>query len=126
MNEQGKMNLKQVMERTTLTLGDIASEMAALYEQDKSLLNGKILISFDATNGNLDCLVWKSDSEAYSLFSNDSNDKRQKDFQVIVKFPISNEDKKIVEKIVKDMKPNTIKRINIDKIREEIRNENNN
>lgn len=100
MNEQGKLNLEQVMERTTLTLGDIASEMAALYEHDKSLLNGKILISFDMTNGDLNCVVLKSDTEAYSLFSNDPNDKRQKDFQVMVKFPVSNEDKKVVEKIV--------------------------
>lgn len=123
MNEQGKSDLNTVLEKTQLTLGDIMATAYQMYQKDNSLLSAKIIFSFDSTNGNLDCCVWKSDTEVYSLFSNNSADPRNKDFQVIVKIPLSEEDHKIIAKAAEGMKPNTIKRVNLDKIREEVRAE---
>lgn len=123
MNEQGKSDLNTVLEKTQLTLGDIMATAYQMYQKDNSLLSAKIIFSFDSTNGNLDCAVWKSNTEVYSLFSNNSTDPRNKDFQVIVKTPLSEEDRKSIAKAAEGMKPNTIKRVNLDKIREEIRAE---
>lgn len=123
MNEQGKSDLNTVLEKTQLTLGDIMATAYQMYQKDNSLLSAKIIFSFDSTNGDLDCCVWKSDTEVYSLFSNDSADPRNKDFQVIVKIPLSEEDHKIIAKAAEGMKPNTIKRVSLDKIREEVKAE---
>ena len=123
MNEQGKSDLNTVLEKTQLTLGDIMATAYQMYQKDNSLLSAKIIFSFDSTNGNLDCAVWKSNTEVYSLFSNNSTDPRNKDFQVIVKTPLSEEDRKSIAKAAEGMKPNTIKRVNLDKIREEVRAE---
>lgn len=125
MNEQGKSDLNTdlntVLEKTQLTLGDIMATAYQMYQKDNSLLSAKIIFSFDTTNGNLDCCVWKSDTEVYSLFSNDSADPRNKDFQVIAKVPLSEEDRKIVAKAAEGLKPNTVKRVNLDEIREKVR-----
>ena len=123
MNEQGKLDLNTVLERTQLTLGDILGSAYSLCKKDQSLANAKILFSFDLKSGNLECCVWKSDTEIYSLFSNGSTDSRHKDFQVLVRMPISEEDRKVISKVAEGMKPNTVKRVNLDKIREEVRAE---
>ena len=123
MNEQGKSDLNSVLEKTQLTLGDIMASAYQMYQEDNSLLSAKIIFSFDITNGNSDCCVWKSDTEVYSLFSNDSADPRNKDFQVIVKTPLSEEERKIIAKAIEGLKPNTVKRVNLDEIREEVKAE---
>lgn len=111
MNEQGKSGLDAVLGKTRLTLGDIMATAYQMCQKDNSLANAKITFSFDATNGNLDCVVWKSDKEAYSLFSNNPTDSRNKDFQVIVKYPISEEDRKAIAKLSEGLEPNTVKRV---------------
>jgi len=118
-NEQ----LDKIMECTNFTLKDLLGASYGLYKHDPGTADSPILFYFDATNGNLTCLVRKSETEIYSLFTNDRNDPRHKDFQVFMKFIPSEEDKKVVSKLVDGMPPNTVKRANLDKIREEVRRE---
>lgn len=113
--------LNKTLETTNFTLKDILGAAYGLYKHDPATADSPILFHFDATNGNLTCIVRKSETEIYSLFTNDKNDSRHKDFQVFMKFIPSDEDKKIVSKLVKGMKPNIVKRANLDKIREEVR-----
>lgn len=99
--------------KTRLTLGDIMTAAHQMCQKDNSLVNAKITFSFDATNGNLDCVVWKSNKEAYSLFSNNPTDSRNKDFQVVVKYQLSEEDRKSVAKLAEGLEPNTVKRVKL-------------
>ena len=122
MNDE---ELNKILKYTNFTLKDILGAAYELYKHDPSTADSPILFYFDATNGNLTCIVKKSETEIYSLFTNDRNDSRHKDFQVLMKFIPSEEDKKVVSKLVEGMEPNTVKRVNLDKIREEVRQESN-
>lgn len=115
--------LNKILETTNFTLKDILGAAYGLYKHDQATADAPILFHFDATNGNLTCIVRKSETEIYSLFTNDRNDSRHKDFQVFMKFVPLEEDKKVVSKLVEGMKPNTVKRANLDKIREEVKQE---
>lgn len=115
--------LNKTLEYTNFTLKDILEAAYGLYKYDPGTADSPIFFHFDATNGNLTCIVRKSETEIYSLFTNDKNDSRHKDFQVFMKFIPSEEDKKVVSKLVEGMPPNTIKRVNLDKIREEVKQE---
>ncbi len=115
--------LNKIMEHTNFTLKDLLGAGYGLYKHDPGTADAPILFHFDATNGNLTCIVRKSETEIYSLFTNDKNDSRHKDFPVFMKFTPSEEDKKVVSKLVEGMPPNTVKRANLDKIREEVRQE---
>ncbi len=115
--------LNKIMERTNFTLKDLLGAGYGLYKHDPDTANAPIFFYFDATNGNLTCIVRKSETEIYSLFTNDRNDSRHKDFQVFMKFIPSEKDKKVVSKLVEGMPPNTVKHANLDKIREEVKRE---
>ena len=120
-NEQ----LDKIMEHTNFTLKDLLGAGYGLYKHDPSTADAPILFYFDATNGNLTCIVRKNETEIYSLFTNDRDSSHNKDFQVLMKFVPSEEDKKVVSKLAEGMEPNTVKRVNLDKIREEVRQESN-
>ena len=115
--------VNKILEYTNFTLKDILGAAYELYKHDPETADSPILFYFDATNGNLTCLVRKSETEIYSLFTNDKIDPRHRDFQVLMKFIPSEEDKKVVSKLVEGMEPNTVKRVNLDKIRKEVRQE---
>ena len=59
--------LNKTLEYTNFTLKDILGACYGLYKHDPGTANAPILFHFDATNGNLTCIVRKSETEIYSL-----------------------------------------------------------
>ena len=101
--------LNKTLEYTNFTLKDLLGAGYGLYQHDPTTADAPILFHFDATNGDLTCIVRKSETEIYSLFTNNRDDPRHKDFQVLMKFIPSEEDKKVVSKLVEGMEPNTVR-----------------
>ena len=119
--EANKAKFLDDIEKTRLTLGDILAAAVSLYKADPECLTAKIIFDFDATNGDLNCVVWKSENDVFSLFSNNKDDPRHKDFMVRVRYRLSEAEKKAISNVTKDMKVGDVKRVDLSAMSEEFK-----